>query len=169
MHGDRDPQAAVRRHRICAPAAPAAPWRTERRGGGPAAVHPARSVGGVHHGAVSAPQRWGAAGGYSAGHRRQRDGGPPPDRQRAGTVDAGRHGQRRLHRLHPPRQLRCVRHPAYGRRQRGAAALGVRAVRGACAGKCPRRSGKRPPRRERRSRHRRAGGAGAKSYGQDPS
>ena len=47
-------------------------------------------------------------------------------------------------------------HPAYGRRQRGAAALGVRAVCGARAGKRPRRSGKRPPCRERCGRYRHA-------------
>lgn len=36
------------------------------------------------------------------------------------------------------------------------------------AGKRPRRSGERPPRRERCGRHGRAGGAGAKGCGQDP-
>ena len=37
------------------------------------------------------------------------------DRRLTGSV----RGQwmRRLHRLYPPRKLRCVRHPAYGRRQ----------------------------------------------------
>ena len=40
------------------------------------------------------------------------------DRRLTGSVRGQwMHRQRRLHRLYPPRQLRCVRHPAYGRRQ----------------------------------------------------
>ena len=43
------------------------------------------------------------------------------DRRLTGSVRGqwmlARRERLRLHRLHPPRQLRCVRYPAYGRRQ----------------------------------------------------
>lgn len=52
------------------------------------------------------------------------------------AVDAGRRERLRLHRLHPPRPVRHLCHPAHRRRLRGPAAHPVRAVRGPRAGKC---------------------------------
>ena len=51
-------------------------------------------------------------------------------------MDAGRRERLRLHRLHPPRPVRHLCHPAHRRRLRGPAAHPVRAVRGPRAGKC---------------------------------
>ena len=125
LHEDPDHSQAVRRHRILPRSPPPAPWRAERCRRGRAALFPAGRVERMHRGAVSAPQRRHSAGPGPVGGRKPGDGGPAAHRLHRRAVDAGRRQRCRLCCLHPPRQLRHLRHPAHRRRHRGAAALAV--------------------------------------------